>query len=149
YEPHGGAAGERFYRREIENMRLLSAHPYIVRLLRVLETRDELTLVLELHERGTLEDYVRASEHGRLREHEAGRFFAQLVSALAHCHACGVVHRDLKAQNVVLADDARSVRLIDFGLSTRHGGDEDAPLRTYCGSPLYLAPEVLCRHEYD
>ena len=92
---------------------------------------------------GSLLDYVR--EKRRLSENEASMLFQQLLAALEHCHWRGVVHRDIKLENVLL-DGHGGVKLIDFGLCGYYVHDK--PLRCHCGSPSYAAPEIVARKDY-
>lgn len=73
-------------------------------------------------------------------EHQARRFFQQLISGIEYSHRLKIVHRDLKPENVLLDDDL-NVKIADFGLSNEiKDGDF---LKTSCGSPNYAAPEVI------
>eukprot|EP00727_Mastigamoeba_balamuthi_P011737 m51a1_g7186 putative serine threonine-protein kinase mark2 isoform x3 (701) ;mRNA; r:97348-99849 len=119
-------------------------HPNIIRLYEVIDTPEHMYLVMEHAAGGEVMDHILA--HGRLRERDACRFFAQTAFALQYCHASGIVHRDLKAENILL-DEAMNVKLIDFGLSNHYcrGG----LLSTFCGSPTYASPELVQRHEYE
>ncbi|XP_008810568.2 CBL-interacting serine/threonine-protein kinase 14 [Phoenix dactylifera] len=140
----GGLAGN--VRREIAAMRRLR-HPHIVRLYEVLASRTKIYFVLELAKGGEL--FARISAHGRLPEDAARRLFQQLVSAVAFCHARGVFHRDLKPENLLL-DDQGDLKVSDFGLSavvsTANG---DRLFQTLCGTPAYVAPEILSKRGYD
>ncbi|KAJ0965860.1 hypothetical protein J5N97_026998 [Dioscorea zingiberensis] len=131
--------------REISVMRLVR-HPNVVDLKEVLATRSRIFFVLELARSGEL--FARVSR-GRLPEHEARRYFSQLISAVDFCHSRGVSHRDLKPENLLLDHDG-NLKVSDFGLSAlpeqlRH----DGLLHTQCGTPAYVAPEVLRRRGYD
>lgn len=101
-------------------------------------------LVTEYAARGEIFDYLVAN--GRMKEDEAARVFAQIVSAIDYCHCKGVVHRDLKLENVLLDDDM-NVKLADFGFSNTF--IPGTPLKTWCGSPPYAAPELFLGVEYD
>ncbi|XP_037376985.1 serine/threonine-protein kinase MARK2-like [Talpa occidentalis] len=127
--------------REVCNMKALS-HPHIVQLFQVLDTKGQLILVMEYMEGGDLHDYLQ--HHGRLAESEARGMFEQLLSALSYCHRKGVVHRDLKAENILM-DRQENVKLGDFGLSVQCKGQE---LSTCCGSPEYAAPEIYRLHRH-
>jgi 5'-AMP-activated protein kinase catalytic alpha subunit len=100
---------------------------------------------MEYADGGSLLDYVRARK--KLSEKEAARFFHQLCRALEHCHQHGIVHRDVKLENVLL-DAGENVKLIDFGLSAVLAGD-GKKLKVHCGSPSYAAPEIVARRAYD
>lgn len=87
---------------------------------------------------GELFNYIVAN--GRMPEHQARRFFQQLISGIEYSHRLKIVHRDLKPENVLLDDDL-NVKIADFGLSNEiKDGDF---LKTSCGSPNYAAPEVI------
>lgn len=121
-------------------------HPNITQLLDILETENSYYLVMELCPGGNL--MHRIYEKKRLEEAEARRYIRQLISAVEHLHRAGVVHRDLKIENLLLDED-NNIKLIDFGLSNCAGilGHSD-PFSTQCGSPAYAAPELLARKKY-
>ncbi|WOK97904.1 CBL-interacting protein kinase 19-like [Canna indica] len=132
-------------KREIAVLRRVR-HPYIVQLHEVMATRTKIYFVMEYVRGGEL--FSRVAK-GRMREDAARRYFQQLVSAVAFCHARGVFHRDLKPENL-LVDGNGDVKVSDFGLSAvseqMHG---DGLLHTLCGTPAYVAPEVLGGRGYD
>lgn len=109
-----------------------------------MESRNMIYLVTEHAARGEIFDHLVAN--GRMREEEASRVFSQIISAISYCHQLGVVHRDLKAENVLLDDDM-NIKLADFGFSNTF--IEGTPLSTWCGSPPYAAPEVFQGLAYD
>ncbi|XP_041713052.2 NUAK family SNF1-like kinase 1 [Coregonus clupeaformis] len=123
--------------REIEITSALK-HPNIIRFHEVFESRDKIVIVMEYASRGELYDYVH--ERRRLVETEARDIFRQITSAVHYCHKNGVVHRDLKLENILLDQDL-NVKLADFGLSNHF--KKDNLLQTYCGSPLYASPEIV------
>ncbi|XP_055621707.1 uncharacterized protein LOC129765419 isoform X3 [Toxorhynchites rutilus septentrionalis] len=129
--------------REISILKLLH-HPHITRLYEVMESRNKIYLVTEHAAKGEIFDHLVAN--GRMKEEEAARIFSQIISAVHYCHRKGIVHRDLKAENVLL-DNEMNVKLADFGFSNTFS--EGTPLRTWCGSPPYAAPEVFQGVEYD
>ncbi|XP_062544541.1 uncharacterized protein LOC134211571 isoform X3 [Armigeres subalbatus] len=129
--------------REISILKVLH-HPHITRLYEVMESRNKIYLVTEHAARGEIFDHLVAN--GRMKEEEASRIFSQIISAVDYCHSKGIVHRDLKAENVLL-DNEMNVKLADFGFSNTFC--EGTPLRTWCGSPPYAAPEVFQGVEYD
>ncbi|KAM9332938.1 hormonally up-regulated neu tumor-associated kinase homolog A [Pholidichthys leucotaenia] len=121
-------------------------HPNITQLLDILETENSYYLVMELCPGGNLMN--RIYDKKRLDEKETQKYIRQLVLAVEHLHRAGVVHRDLKIENLLL-DEQNNIKLIDFGLSNCAGilGYSD-PFSTQCGSPAYAAPELLSRKKY-
>ncbi|XP_064827415.1 hormonally up-regulated neu tumor-associated kinase homolog A [Oncorhynchus masou masou] len=121
-------------------------HPNITQLLDILETENSYYLVMELCPGGNIMN--RIYDKKKLDERETQKYVRQLVMAVEHLHRAGVVHRDLKIENLLL-DEQDSIKLIDFGLSNCAGilGYSD-PFSTQCGSPAYAAPELLSRKKY-
>ncbi|XP_062842519.1 NUAK family SNF1-like kinase 2 [Trichomycterus rosablanca] len=128
-------------RREIEIMSSLN-HPYIITIYEVFENKDKIVIVMEYASKGDLFDYI--SER-QISEREARHVFRQIVSAVHYCHQNGIVHRDLKLENILL-DANGDVKIADFGLSNLYRRDEY--LRTFCGSPLYASPEIVNGRPY-
>ncbi|XP_008544125.1 5'-AMP-activated protein kinase catalytic subunit alpha-2 [Microplitis demolitor] len=124
-------------RREIENLTLFR-HPHIIKLYQVMSTPTDIFMIMEYVSGGELFDYI--VKHGKLKEHEARRFFQQIISGVDYCHRHMIVHRDLKPENLLL-DHNLHVKIADFGLSNIMTDGEF--LRTSCGSPNYAAPEVI------
>eukprot|EP00062_Callorhinchus_milii_P023282 gi/632982005/ref/XP_007907898.1/ PREDICTED: NUAK family SNF1-like kinase 1 [Callorhinchus milii] len=129
-------------RREIEIMSSLN-HPHIINIYEVFENKDKIVIVMEYASKGELYDYI--SERRKLNERETRHFFRQIVSAVHYCHKKGVVHRDLKLENILL-DDNCNIKIADFGLSNLY--HQDRFLQTFCGSPLYASPEIVNGRPY-
>ncbi|XP_077196007.1 serine/threonine-protein kinase MARK1 isoform X7 [Paroedura picta] len=124
-------------------MKILN-HPNIVKLFEVIETEKTLYLVMEYASGGEVFDYLVA--HGRMKEKEARAKFRQIVSAVQYCHQKCIVHRDLKAENLLLDGDM-NIKIADFGFSNEFTiGNK---LDTFCGSPPYAAPELFQGKKYD
>jgi 5'-AMP-activated protein kinase catalytic alpha subunit len=118
-------------------------HPHIIRLFEVVDEPYRRLIMMEYSSGGDLCRYVR--DNRRLNESEAARLFVQIVDGLAYCHSCGIVHRDVKLDNLLL-DDQRNIRIVDFGFSVSF--QKGQKLRKACGSPSYAAPEIVARRPY-
>uniref|UniRef100_A0A8C9TCF3 Serine/threonine-protein kinase MARK1 n=1 Tax=Scleropages formosus TaxID=113540 RepID=A0A8C9TCF3_SCLFO len=129
--------------REVRIMKILN-HPNIVKLFEVIETEKTLYLVMEYASGGEVFDYLVA--HGRMKEKEARAKFRQIVSAVQYCHQKRIVHRDLKAENLLLDADM-NIKIADFGFSNEFTVGNK--LDTFCGSPPYAAPELFQGKKYD
>ncbi|XP_010868957.2 serine/threonine-protein kinase MARK2 isoform X12 [Esox lucius] len=129
--------------REVRIMKLLN-HPNIVKLFEVIETEKTLYLIMEYASGGEVFDYLVA--HGRMKEKEARAKFRQIVSAVQYCHQKCIVHRDLKAENLLLDADM-NIKIADFGFSNEFTMGNK--LDTFCGSPPYAAPELFQGKKYD
>lgn len=123
--------------REVRIMKMLD-HPNIVKLFQVIETEKTLYLVMEYASGGEVFDYLVL--HGRMKEKEARAKFRQIVSAVQYCHQKKIIHRDLKAENLLL-DSEMNIKIADFGFSNEFTPGNK--LDTFCGSPPYAAPELF------
>lgn len=132
-------------KREISVMRLVR-HPNVVELREVMATKKKIFVAMEYVKGGELFAKV---ARGRLREDLARKYFQQLISAVDFCHSRGVSHRDLKPENLLL-DENEDLKISDFGLSALPEQlRNDGLLHTQCGTPAYVAPEVLRKKGYD
>uniref|UniRef100_A0A7N1A401 non-specific serine/threonine protein kinase n=1 Tax=Kalanchoe fedtschenkoi TaxID=63787 RepID=A0A7N1A401_KALFE len=132
-------------KREISILRRVR-HPNIVQLFEVMATKSKIYFVMEYVKGGELFNKV---AKGRLKEEVARKYFQQLISAVGFCHARGAFHRDLKPENLLL-DDNGDLKVSDFGLSAVSDQiRQDGLFHTFCGTPAYVAPEVLARKGYD
>ncbi|EXB38218.1 CBL-interacting serine/threonine-protein kinase 12 [Morus notabilis] len=132
-------------KREISILRRVR-HPNIVQLFEVMATKAKIYFVMEYVRGGELFNKV---AKGRLKEEVARKYFQQLISAVGFCHARGVFHRDLKPENLLL-DENGNLKVSDFGLSAVSDQiRQDGLFHTFCGTPAYVAPEVLARKGYD
>lgn len=158
----------KFLPREIDVVRGLE-HPNIIKYFRCIETTRRVYIVMQFAENGSLLDLIR--RRSQLPENESRVIYKQLLSALEYCHRNGIVHRDIKCENL-LFDSENVLKLIDFGFARRYlplksSGDEgfstsrvgvqqttaEVPKRqlseTYCGSYAYACPEILIGEPYD
>nr|XP_043630690.1 CBL-interacting serine/threonine-protein kinase 5-like [Erigeron canadensis] len=132
--------------REISATRLVR-HPNIVELHEVLATKSKIYYVMEYVSGGEL--FAKVSNGGRLKEDVARKYFVQLISAVDFCHSRGVSHRDIKPENLLLNGND-DLKITDFGFSALNEQKKiDGLLHTQCGTPAYVAPEVLRKKGYD
>ncbi|CAN0921601.1 CBL-interacting serine/threonine-protein kinase 23 [Linum grandiflorum] len=133
-------------KREISTMKLIR-HPNVIRMFEVMASKTRIYIVMEFVTGGELFDKI--ASKGRLKEDEARKYFQQLVNAVDYCHSRGVYHRDLKPENLLL-DASGVLKVSDFGLSALpQQVREDGLLHTTCGTPNYVAPEVINNKGYD
>ncbi|OVA20808.1 Protein kinase domain [Macleaya cordata] len=132
-------------KREISIMRRLH-HQNIVKLFEVLATKTKIYFVMEFVKGGEL--FAKVAK-GRFSEDLSRKYFHQLISAVRYCHSHGVFHRDLKPENLLL-DENGDLKVSDFGLSALTDQiRNDGLLHTLCGTPAYVAPEILAKKGYD
>ncbi|XP_022880393.1 CBL-interacting protein kinase 18-like [Olea europaea var. sylvestris] len=132
-------------KREISVMGLVK-HKNIMQLYEVMATKTKIYFVMEYAKGGELFHKV---AKGRLNEDSARKYFQQLIIAVGFCHSRGVYHRDLKPENLLL-DENGDLKVSDFGLSAlTESKRQDGLLHTACGTPAYIAPEVISRKGYD
>ena len=132
-------------KREVSVMKLVK-HPNVIQLYEVMATKTKIYFAIEYAKGGELFNKV---AKGRLKEDSARMYFQQLISAVDFCHSRGVYHRDLKPENLLL-DENGVLKVTDFGLSALAESKHlDGLLHTTCGTPAYVAPEVISRKGYD
>ncbi len=132
--------------REIHVLETLD-HPNIVKIYDCIDTGKQVVIVMECVLGQSLKDYLADIADHKLPEKEGAAMFLQIVSAVNYCHAKGVSHRDLKLENILLGTDMRTVKLIDFGFSI--WVKKEGKLKVFCGTPTYMAPEIISRPEYE
>ncbi|XP_047969942.1 CBL-interacting protein kinase 5-like [Salvia hispanica] len=132
--------------REISVMRRVR-HPNVVHLYEVMATKSKIYFVMEYARGGEL--FRKVEANGRLPEDVGRKYFVQLIDAVEFCHGRGVCHRDLKPENILLDEDG-GIKVSDFGLSgVAECRGADGLLHTTCGTPAYVAPEIIRRSGYD
>ncbi|XP_016512883.2 CBL-interacting serine/threonine-protein kinase 11 [Nicotiana tabacum] len=133
-------------KREISIMRRLR-HPHIVKLDEVLATKTKIYFVMEFVKGGEL--FAKIAKDGKFTEEKSRKLFQQLISAVRYCHSRGVYHRDLKPENLLI-DENGDLKVSDFGLSAlTEQVQQDGLLHTLCGTPSYVAPDILTKKGYD
>lgn len=125
--------------REIDILKKLGRHNHIVRLYQVIKTKRYIFLVTEHCADGELYEYL--VKKGKLSEPQSCNYFLQILSAVEYLHEHNIVHRDLKAENLLLTNDYQIVKIADFGFANYF--KQDNLLSTWCGSPPYAAPELF------
>lgn len=128
--------------RELHILKLVR-HPHIIQLYEIIETPTRLFIIMEHCCNGELFSYITSKR--KLKEEEACRLYQQLISAINYLAELGIVHRDVKPENLLL-DDQLNLKMVDFGLSNTYA--EGEKLSTACGSPCYAAPELIKGLEY-
>ncbi|KAF5197887.1 Non-specific serine/threonine protein kinase [Thalictrum thalictroides] len=132
-------------KREISVMHLVR-HPNVVELYEVMATKTKIYFAMEYVRGGELFNKV---AKGKLKEDVACKYFQQLIESVDFCHSRGVYHRDLKPENLLLDEDG-NLKVSDFGLSALFESKrKDGLLHTTCGTPAYVAPEVISKRGYD
>ena len=123
-------------------------HPYIVKCYDAFDTKECMFLVMEIMKGGELFD--RIVDKGHFTEQDAVGVTAKLLSAIKYLHDIGIAHRDLKPENLLMTDETENaeVKITDFGLS-KVFDDHSTVMQTPCGTPGYIAPEVLQMAGYD
>jgi formylglycine-generating enzyme required for sulfatase activity/tRNA A-37 threonylcarbamoyl transferase component Bud32 len=136
---------ERF-RREAETVAQLS-HPHIVKLHFIGQKDDLVYLVMEMIDGGSLAE--RLTREGQLPIEDAARMFSEIASALAHAHKRGVIHRDIKPQNVLLDSESGRALVTDFGIARTAEGGSLTATGMVVGTPAYLSPEQVTGEPSD
>jgi serine/threonine protein kinase len=115
-------------------------------LTEVIETQNELYLILEYGGANSLYNYLLSKPEHRLPEPEAKQFLLVISEALLYLHDLDIVHRDIKAENILI-NRHRQLKLIDFGFSLRC--KKNGTIDTFCGTPTYMAPEIVSKVDHS
>lgn len=127
----------KFLRREIEIIKVLE-HPNIIKAIEVIQSKKKIYIPIELASRGDLLSYIQL--RGPLPDDILKKFFLEMCLGIDYLHKHGVVHRDIKCDNILL-DSTNRIKLTDFGFARKMTKSDLS--KTFCGSAAYAAPEVL------
>lgn len=117
----------------------------IAKLIDVIESANEIYLIQEYGGANSLYNYLLSKPQHRMQEAEAKLFFKTIAETLRYLHEQNIVHRDIKAENILLNRN-KQLKLIDFGFSL-----ESVPpstIDTFCGTPTYMAPEIVSKKDH-
>lgn len=136
--------GSRDKKQAHRELRILARvqHPRILDVLEVVETAHIAHLVCGFVDAETLRSFTQKQPQGRLREELAREFFRQTLDGVHYCHERLVAHRDLKLENLLLDRCTHDVKIIDFGFAAQVVC-KDTKLKAFCGTPSYMAPEII------
>lgn len=135
---------DKFLPRELITLKALSGNDRIVQLHEYFMESNKLYIVLEYAENGDLLDYICSKK--KLSERTSRMFYMDILSGLSACHKRGIIHRDIKCENLLLDGNYR-IKLADFGFARSQRFSE--LLRTFCGSLAYTAPEIILEKPYN
>ncbi|EGR30993.1 protein kinase domain protein [Ichthyophthirius multifiliis] len=110
-----------------------------------IETNNHVNIIMEYIPGNSLHGYLKQQANRRLSENDAINIFRQIVSSIEYCHSKQICHRDIKLENILL-DENNNPKLIDFGFSTCIPNDKK--YKMFCGTPSYMAPEIINKQEY-
>ena len=131
--------------REIQVLKNLR-HPNIVHLYSVIKTEEKIYLIMEYAKGKELFDYIVTKK--KLSESEACLFYQQIISGIEYLHKIKYVHRDIKPENLLINEETKVLKIVDFGLSNIYTNPNKHLLSSACGSPSYAAPEMLNGEKY-
>ncbi|XP_072475607.1 serine/threonine-protein kinase 33 [Notamacropus eugenii] len=149
-----GSSAVKLLEREVNILKSVN-HEHIIHLERVFETPKRMYLVMELCEDGELKEVLNSKGH--FSENETRQIIEDLGSAIAYLHKKDIVHRDLKLENILVKssnineknETNYNIKVTDFGLAVQKEGGCEAMFQTTCGTPIYMAPEVINAHDYS
>ncbi|XP_013780769.1 serine/threonine-protein kinase H1 homolog [Limulus polyphemus] len=139
--------GREVFEAELSVLRRVN-HPNVIRLIEVFESNEKIYMVMELATGGNLLDRIEA--HGYFMESEAAQVLQMMLNGVSYLHSLGITHRDLKPDNLLYyhpGNDSR-IMITDFGFASTRKPNGDMYMHTVCGTPQYIAPEIVARRPY-
>lgn len=142
--------GTKDRRQALREMRVLSRlqHSSVLEVFEVVESSLFAQLVCEYIDGESLRAFAQRQPSHRLPEDLARRFYRQVVQGVSYCHERLVVHRDIKLENLLLNHGQEQIKIIDFGFAAQVAS-KDTKLRAFCGTPSYMAPEIIKGEGYS
>ncbi|KAJ6665147.1 hypothetical protein lerEdw1_005378 [Lerista edwardsae] len=149
-----GSSAIKLLEREVNILKRVN-HEHIIHLEEVLETPKRVYLVMELCDEGELKSILHRKGH--FTENETRHIIQSLASAIAYLHRKDIVHRDLKLENILVKSSdidednemKLNIKVTDFGLAVQKMGGSESMFQSTCGTPIYMAPEVISAHDYS
>ncbi|KAJ7344437.1 hypothetical protein JRQ81_000387 [Phrynocephalus forsythii] len=149
-----GSSAVKLLEREVSILKTVN-HEHIIHLEEVFETPKRVYLVMELCEDGELKEILQ--KRGQFTENETRHIIQSLASAIAYLHRKDIVHRDLKLENILVKSSdideenemKLNIKVTDFGLAVQKMGGSESMFQSTCGTPTYMAPEVISAHDYS
>ncbi|XP_019407757.1 PREDICTED: serine/threonine-protein kinase 33 isoform X2 [Crocodylus porosus] len=149
-----GSSAVKLLEREVSILKRVN-HEHIIHLEEVFETPKRMFLVMELCEDGELKEILHRKGH--FTETETRHIIQSLASAIAYLHKKDIVHRDLKLENILVkstdineANEMKlNIKVTDFGLAVQKAARSETMFQSTCGTPIYMAPEVISAHDYS
>eukprot|EP00347_Sterkiella_histriomuscorum_P023875 403333082 len=129
--------------REIKVLNKLD-HPNIMKLYESIDTLSNVYLINEYIQGMPLNDYMKTLDPQRMDEVDAIFILKQLIDSIQYLHQRNICHRDIKLENIIINPASKEIKLIDFGFAVF----STKPLKLYCGTPSYMAPEIILKKEY-
>lgn len=125
---------------EIQIARVLMKNPHsnIVSYYDVIEKNNYVYLIMEYYSQGNLHDFIK----GPMKEHYVCNYFLQIIEGLKHLIQHNISHKDIKPHNILVSNDRKILKIADFGLANLYK-KKNSKIKVTCGSPLYMAPEIL------
>nr|XP_056707628.1 serine/threonine-protein kinase 33 [Euleptes europaea] len=149
-----GSSAVKLLEREVNILKRVN-HEHIIHLEEVFESPKRMYLVMELCEDGELKEILHRK--GQFTENETRHIIQSLASAIAYLHRKDIVHRDLKLENILVKSSdfdeenemKLNIKVTDFGLAVQKVGGSESMFQSTCGTPIYMAPEVISAHDYS